>query len=57
MRDTALQAHPQVRDILNNISQLLDNATMQKLNAEVEKNKEEPRDVAEDFLRAKGVIK
>ena len=57
VRDTALQAHPQVRDILNNISQLLDNATMQKLNAEVEKNKEEPRDVAEDFLRAKGVIK
>lgn len=30
---------------------------MQKLNAEVEKNKEEPSDVAEDFLRSKGVIK
>ncbi|MDI9801426.1 glycine betaine ABC transporter substrate-binding protein [Citrobacter koseri] len=46
MRDAALPAHPQVRDILNNISQLPDNATMQKLNVEVEKNKEEPRDAA-----------
>lgn len=57
VRDRTLIEHPQVREVLNNVSQLLDNTTMQKLNAEVEKNKEEPSDVAEDFLRSKGVIK
>lgn len=57
VRDDALAKHPQVREVLNNVNQLLDNATMQKLNAEVEKNKEEPRDVAQDFLRSKGIIK
>jgi len=57
VRDDALAKHPQVREVLNHVNQLLDNPTMQKLNAEVEKNKEEPRDVAQDFLRSKGIIK
>jgi len=57
VRDDAIARHPQVVNVLNNVNQLLDNATMQKLNAEVEKNKEEPRDVATEFLRSKGIIK
>lgn len=57
IRDQALKAYPQAAAVLNNVSQLLDNETMQKLNASVEKDKEEPRDVADQFLREKGILK
>lgn len=48
---------PKVEETLNKVSALLDNATMQTLNAEVEVKKEEPKDVAKAFLKSKGVIK
>ncbi len=57
VREQTLQAYPNAEAVLNNVSQLLDNDTMQKLNAAVEKDKEEPADVAAAFLREKGVVK
>ncbi len=42
---------------LESVNALLDNATMQELNRQVEVDKKEPRRVAADFLKAKGVIK
>lgn len=57
VRDQTLKAYPKAEAVLNNVSKLLDNATMQKLNAAVEKDKEEPADVAQAFLRDKGLVK
>ncbi|WP_410012919.1 glycine betaine ABC transporter substrate-binding protein [Sodalis sp. C49] len=57
VRDQALKAYPNAEAALNKVSALLDNATMQKLNAAVEKDKEEPADVAQAFLREKGIVK
>ncbi|PWC19490.1 glycine betaine ABC transporter substrate-binding protein [Brenneria corticis] len=57
VREQALKAQPQAEAVLNKVSALLDNATMQRLNAAVEKDKEEPADVAQAFLREKGIIK
>ncbi|NDL65682.1 glycine betaine ABC transporter substrate-binding protein [Acerihabitans arboris] len=57
VRDQTLKAYPNAEAALNNVSALLDNATMQKLNAAVEKGKEEPADVAQAFLREKGIVK
>lgn len=57
VRDQALKSWPNAEAVLNKVSSLLDNDTMQKLNAQVEKDKEEPADVAEAFLRAKGIVK
>lgn len=53
----ALKDHPQVEEILNQVSALLDDASMSELNWRVDGNKEEPRAVARDFLRKKGLVK
>ena len=42
---------------LESVNALLDNTTMQELNRQVEVDKKEPRRVAADFLKAKGVVK
>lgn len=56
IRQAALTTFPKAAETLNRTSALLDNAVMRGLNAEVEKNKREPRDVAKAFLKAKGGI-
>ena len=43
--------------MLNRVSALLDDATMAELNYKVDGEKMEPKDVAHDFLKAKGVVK
>jgi osmoprotectant transport system substrate-binding protein len=57
IRQDAVAKNPKVVEILNNVSALLDNNTMRRLNAKVEQGREEPRDVAHDFLKEKGVLK
>ena len=57
IRQDAVAANPKVAEILNSVSALLDNDTMRALNAKVEQEREEPREVAHDFLKAKGVLK
>jgi len=54
VRQDALKKWPQIEGILNRVSNALDNPTMQKLNAAVERDKEEPKDVAQEFLKEKG---
>jgi osmoprotectant transport system substrate-binding protein len=56
-RQDALKAFPQVTEILDQVSDLLDDATMSEMNWRVDGNKEEPRDVARDFLKKKGILK
>jgi osmoprotectant transport system substrate-binding protein len=43
--------------ILERVGALLDNATMQELNRQFEVEKKEPRQVAAQFLKAKGVLR
>lgn len=57
IRQDALAANPKIAATLDALSPLLDNDTMRKLNARVEKDREEPKDVAKAFLKDKGVIK
>jgi osmoprotectant transport system substrate-binding protein len=57
VRQQLLDKHPEVKDALNKLAPLLDNATMQHLNYEVDRNKREPADVAVEFLKQKGLIK
>jgi osmoprotectant transport system permease protein len=53
VRKEVLRAHPEIGAVLNLISGLLDDRTMQGLNYEVDGKKRSPREVALGFLRAK----
>ena len=44
-------------DVLNRVSSLLDEATLAEMNYKVDGEKMEPRDVAHDFLKAKGIVR
>jgi len=57
VRRDALDANPKIADVLNRVSALLDDASMADLNYKVDGDKMEPRDVARDFLKAKGVVR
>jgi len=57
VRKDALDANPKMADVLNRVNALLDDATMAELNYKVDGEKMEPKDVAHDFLKAKGVVK
>lgn len=46
-----------VVEVLAKVNALIDNPTMQELNRQVEVDKREPRRVAGDFLKAKGLVK
>lgn len=55
VRQDTLAKNPKIAEILNKISPLLDNETMRNLNAKVDRDKEEPADVATEFLKAQGI--
>ncbi len=57
IRMQALAENPKAAEALNEVSALLDNATMSALNYRVIGSKEEPKDVARDFLKKKGILK
>lgn len=50
VRQDALQANPKIAEVLNKIAPLLTNEKMREMNAAVERDREEPADVAEKFL-------
>ena len=55
VRQDALAKNPKITEVLNKVSPLLNNETMRELNAKVDRDKEEPADVAAEFLKAKGI--
>jgi osmoprotectant transport system substrate-binding protein len=57
VRPQALKDHPQTEAVLDQVSSLLDDASMSEMNWRVDGNKEEPKDVARDFLRKKGILR
>lgn len=54
--EATLAEYPEIEDILNQVVPLLDNETVQALNATVDIDEEEPVDVAWDFLLENGLI-
>lgn len=57
IRQQVLTANPRIAEVLDKVDAALDNATMRDLNAKVERDKDEPKEVAVAFLRSKGLIK
>jgi osmoprotectant transport system substrate-binding protein len=57
VRKDALDAQPKIAEVLNRVSALLDETNMAEMNYKVDGEKMEPKDVARDFLKAKGVVK
>jgi len=57
VRKDALDANPKIADVLNRVSATLDESTMAEMNYKVDGDKMEPRDVARDFLKAKGIVR
>ena len=49
--------NPKVAEVLNRTSAMLDEASMAEMNYKVDGEKMEPKDVAKDFLKSKGVVK
>jgi osmoprotectant transport system substrate-binding protein len=42
--------------VLNSVSETLDAETMRKLNAQVDIEREDPEDVAAEYLKEKGIV-
>ena len=57
VRKEVLDANPKVAEVLNRTSAMLDEASMAEMNYKVDGEKMEPKDVARDFLKSKGVVK
>jgi osmoprotectant transport system substrate-binding protein len=55
VRQDTLSKNPKITEVLNKISPLLNNENMRELNARVDRDKEEPADVAAEFLEAQGI--
>lgn len=56
IRQEVLDANPEIADVLNELSALLDGETMRQLNWEVAGNGREPDEVAREFLTEQGLI-
>jgi len=56
-RKEALDANPKIAEVVNKVSALLDESTMAAMNYQVDGEKMEPKDVAHDFLKSKGLVK
>ena len=57
VREEALSAHPELRDLLAHFDGLISEAEMAEMNDAVESGGEEPRAVARRFLEEKGVLR
>ena len=57
IREQALKSHPQIAQVLAPVFALLDNATLQALNAKIQLEGQDAKKVASDFLRLKGLLK
>ncbi|MBP2071650.1 glycine betaine ABC transporter substrate-binding protein [Thermoanaerobacterium butyriciformans] len=57
VRDDTLKKHPELKDVLNKLAGQINDETMRELNYKVDKLGEDPRTVADDFLKSKGLIK
>ena len=56
VRSAFLDEHPELQPVLGLLAGLLDNATMRKLNFEMQGKKHSPADVARQYLQSKGLV-
>jgi glycine betaine/choline ABC-type transport system substrate-binding protein len=56
IREEILKAQPRLGDVLSLFGGVIDNATMQRLNFEVDGKKRRTAEVVEEFLKAKGIL-
>ena len=56
VRKDVLERHPEIRDVIALLSDVLDEPTMRGLNWAVDGEKKNPRKVATQFLRARGLV-
>ena len=56
IRNDIAKAHPELVDILNTLNNAISNDEMRRMNAEVDIEGKEPKEVAESFLKEKGLI-
>ncbi|NLZ52737.1 MAG: glycine/betaine ABC transporter substrate-binding protein [Thermoanaerobacteraceae bacterium] len=56
VRGEVLEKHPELEEVLNKLAGLIDDAKMAELNAAVDLDKREPKDVAREFLEEEGLI-
>jgi len=57
IRDEVAQKHPELIDVLNKLTGLLNDDTMRSLNYKVDVRGHDPKDVAEEFLRENNLIR
>ncbi len=57
VRRDALDANSKLAEVLNRVSATLDEAAMAEMNYQVDGQKMEPRDVAREFLKRKGLVR
>lgn len=57
VRNEVLEKHPELEELLNKLEGKLDDEKMRELNYKVDKLSEDPKKVAEDFLRDADLIK
>jgi len=56
VRNDTLKKHPELADALNSLAGKLDDTVMQQLNAKVDLDKKKSKDVADEWLKAQGLI-
>lgn len=56
VRSDLLEEDPEVATVLNKLAGKIDNETMARLNFEVDEEKQDPSDVAKNFLKESGLI-
>lgn len=56
VRDQVLQQHPELRGVLEKLQGTISEQDMARMNYEVEEEGKDPKTVAEEFLRSKGLI-
>ena len=56
VREETLQKHPELEAVLHRLDGILDESTMAQLNKRVEIDKEDPKQVAKEFLQSKGLV-
>ncbi|MCA9818696.1 MAG: hypothetical protein KC652_26565, partial [Cyanobacteria bacterium HKST-UBA01] len=57
IREDTLAEHPELKEALGGLEDILDDNEMQRLNYEVDGKKRSPKAVAREFLQEKGLIK
>ncbi|WMJ79807.1 glycine betaine ABC transporter substrate-binding protein [Clostridium sp. MB40-C1] len=57
IKEEVLEKYPELKEVLNKLSGQINNETMRELNYKVDKLGGDPREVADEFLKEKGLLK